>query len=416
LEERLTVTCGIDWAENHHDVALVDPAGKLVAKRRISDDAAGYRQLLELLAEGGDSAEEPIPVAVETARGLLIACLRLTGRKVYSINPMAVARYRERHTVARAKSDHADAMALANILRTDADAHRPLPADSELVQAIAVLARAQQDAVWNRGQLTNQLRSHLKQYFPAALAAFQVRGVGLDSREARAVLAAAPDPAAAAKLSRARLASVLRKAGRQRNIEVWAERLHAVFAGEYLRQLPAVEQAMGHQTRALVMQLDAACRAADELAAAAAEAFAAHPDAEILTSFPGIGPVTGARVLGEIGDDRDRFGDARGLKAYAGSAPITVASGKSLIVRNRKVKNQRLSAAGYVWVFGALPTPEVKMHYDRRRAVGDGHAAAMRNVFNRLLGCLHHCLQTGQNFDPTKAFPPIETRSELAAA
>ncbi len=161
----MAITCGIDLAENHHDVALVDQAGKLVAKRRISDDLPGFQQLLDLLAEVGDSAEAPIPVAIETAietaRGLLVACLRTTGRKVYSINPMAVARYRERRTVARAKSDHADAMALANILRTDADAHRPLPADSELVQAIAVLARAQQDAVWNRGQLSNQLRSHL---------------------------------------------------------------------------------------------------------------------------------------------------------------------------------------------------------------------------------------------------------------
>ena len=332
MEAGLTITCGIDWAESHHDVALVDEAGKLVAKRRISDDVQGYQQLLTLLAESGDSAGEPVPVAVETARGLLISCLRATGRSVYSINPMAVARYRERRTVARAKSDHADAMALANILRTDAGAHRPLPADTELVQAIAVLARAQQDAVWNRGQLSNQLRSHLKQYFPAALAAFQIKGVGLASREARAVLAVAPDPAAAAKLPAARLGSVLRKAGRQRNIEAWAQRLRTIFTSDYLHQPPAVEQAMGRQTLALVMQLDAACRAADELAEAAGAAFAEHPDAEILTSFPGIGPVTGARVLGEIGDDRARFPDARGLKAYAGSAPVTIASGKSRIV------------------------------------------------------------------------------------
>ncbi len=227
-------------------------------------------------------------------------------------NPMAVARYRERRTVARAKSDHADAMTLANILRTDAAGHRPLPADTELVQAIAVLARAQQDAVWNRARLSNQLRSHLKQYYPAALAAFQVKGVGLDSREARAVLAAAPEPAA--RLSAARLRSVLRKAGRQRYIDSWVERLRPIFAAEQLHQLPAVEQAMGRQTLALVSQLDAACRAADELAEAAAAAFAAHPDAEILTSFPGIGPVTGARVLAEIGDDRARFRDARGLR------------------------------------------------------------------------------------------------------
>jgi len=121
-------------------------------------------------------------------------------------------------------------------------------------------------------------------------------------------------------------------------------------------------------------------------------------------------------VLGEIGDDRARFRDAHGLKSYAGSAPITVASGKSLVVRNRKVKNQRLAAAGYVWIFGALPTPEIKEHYDRRRAAGDRHAAAMRNMFNRLLGCLHHCLQTGQTFDPAKAFPPTENRFKPVAA
>jgi transposase len=209
---------------------------------------------------------------------------------------------------------------------------------------------------------------------------------------------------------------VLRRAGRQRNIEAWAKRLRTIFTGDYLHQPPAVEQAMGRQTLALVWQLDAACRAADELAEAAAAAFAEHPDAAILSSFPGIGPVTGARVLGEIGDDRARFRDARALKSYAGSAPITIASGKSRAVRNRKVKNQRLAAAGYVWIFGALPSPQVKELYDRRRTAGDRHAAAMRNVFNRLLGCLHHCLQTGQAFNPDMAFPMPGSHLESAAA
>jgi hypothetical protein len=98
LEAGLTITCGIDWAESHHDVALVDETGKLVAKRRIGDDVQGYQQLLTLLAQAGDSAGEPVPVAVETARGLLISCLCATGRNAYSINLMAVARYRERRT------------------------------------------------------------------------------------------------------------------------------------------------------------------------------------------------------------------------------------------------------------------------------------------------------------------------------
>lgn len=231
------------------------------------------------------------------------------------------------------------------------------------------------------------------------------------------MLAVAPDPATAAKLTTTRLHTVLRRSGRQRGIEAWATRLRGIFSAEYLHQPRLVEAAMGRHTQALVAQLDAACRAADDLAEATAEAFDQHPDAQILASFPGIGTVTGARVLGEIGDDRVRFRDARGLKAYAGSAPITIASGKSLVVHHRKVKNQRLAAAGYVWIFGALPSPQVKHHYDLRRAAGDKHAAAMRNLFNRFLGCLYHCLQTRQTFDPAKAFPasPAQQPQPMAA-
>ena len=143
----MDVYCGIDWAEDHHDIAVVDRDGKLVARRRISDDPAGLAGLLDLLAEHGDSADDPVPVAIETPRGLLVACLRATGRPVYPVNPMAVARYRDRHSVTGKKSDHGDSVVLANVLRTDMGMHRPLAADSELAQAIAVLARAQQDAV-----------------------------------------------------------------------------------------------------------------------------------------------------------------------------------------------------------------------------------------------------------------------------
>ncbi|MFC9645336.1 transposase, partial [Streptomyces mirabilis] len=82
-------TCGIDWAEDHHDVAVVDSGARLLGKLRISDDAAGFQDLLQLLAEHGDSPEDPIPVAIETSRGLLVACLRASGRRVYAINPMA---------------------------------------------------------------------------------------------------------------------------------------------------------------------------------------------------------------------------------------------------------------------------------------------------------------------------------------
>ena len=131
-----------------------------------------------------------------------------------------------------------------------------------------------------------------------------------------------------------------------------------------------------------------------------------HPDAEIITSFPGLGPLTGARVLAEIGDDRSRFQDAKGLKAYAGAAPITRASGKTRSVTHRRIKNNRLNAAGYTWAFAALTaSPGARTHYDRRRDDGDRHAAAQRNLFGRLLGCLWHCLTTGQHYDEATAFP-----------
>lgn len=408
--------CGIDWASDHHDVVLVDDTGSLLARARIDDNADGLGELLQMLAEHGDTAEEPVPIAIETSRGLLVACLRATGRPIYAINPMAAARYRDRHSVSRKKSDHLDAMVLANILRTDAAAHRQMPADSELAQAIAVLARAQQDAVWDRTQAANKLTSHLREYFPGFLAAVGVRREGVNHPIARVLLAAAPTPAQAARLTRPQLRSLLKKAGRRNTIDAEAERLQTALRAPQMRQLPLVEEAMGRQTLALLRQLDAACTSADDLAEAAAESFEKHPDAEIITGFPGLSALSGARVFAEIGDDRARFTDAKGLKAYAGSAPVTRASGKSVAVLARRVKNQRLAGVGYVWAFAAMAHSDgARAHYDRRREAGDRHTAAQRNLFNRMLGCLHHCLTHRVHYSEAVAFP-VPSDSQLAEA
>jgi transposase len=412
----MDVYCGIDWAEDHHDIALVDRDGKLQARRRISDDTAGLAGLLDLLAEHGDTPEDPVPVAIETPRGLLTACLRATGRPVYPINPMSVARYRDRHSVAGRKSDHGDSFVLANVLRTDLHAHRPLPADSELAQAIAVLARAQQDAVWDRTCAHNKLRSCLREYFPGFLAAYANARGGITRPEARAILAAAPTPADAAQLTVPQLRALLRKAGRRNRIDAEAARLREAFHAPQMRQLPLVEDAMGHQALALLRQLDAACAAAADLEQAVTESFNLHPDAGIITSFPGLGAIAGARVLAETGDDRSRFQDAKGLKAYAGAAPITRASGKTRSVTCRRIKNNRLNAAGYTWAFSALTaSPGARAHYDRRKDAGDRHAAAQRNLFGRLLGCLWHCLTTGCEYDETTAFPTTPEKLPRAA-
>ncbi|MGX1975723.1 IS110 family RNA-guided transposase [Streptomyces sp. G7(2002)] len=401
------IYCGIDWAERTHDVALVDDSGQLLAKRHITDDAAGYKILLDLLAEYGDTEDTPIPVAIETSRGLLVAVLRTGKRQVFAINPMAAARYRDRHSVSRKKSDPGDALVLANILRTDMHAHRPLPQDSDLAQAVAVLARAQQDATWNKQQTANQLRSLLREYYPAALDAFAKWNNGLCRPEARELLRTAPTPARAARLTRTQIQAALKRAGRKRGIEAEAERLREVFRADWAHQPPLIEDALGKQMLALLVQLDATCTAADDLAKAVEETFPQHPDAEVITSFPGLGVQLGARVLAEIGDDRQRFADARGLKAYAGASPITRASGKKSSITRRWVKNDRLNHAGYLWAFSAITaSPGANAHYRRRRDDhGDWHAAAQRNLFNRMLGMLYHCLKHRRLFEEHTAFP-----------
>jgi transposase len=410
----VAVYCGIDWAEGHHDIAVVDDEGRLVAKRRIKESPAGLAELISMLAAAGDDPADPVPVAIETPRGLLVAALRAMGRPVYPINPMAAARYRERTSLSGKKSDHVDAMALANILRTDRHLHRLLPNDSPAVRALSVLARGYQDAVWRRTKVLQELRARLVESYPGFLAAFGAAskaGSGrsttqLASSDARAVLAIAPSPAEGLRMSQGRVEAALRRGGRQRRIATRAGQIVAALGVPQLRQDPVVEAAMRAETLVLLGILDAACGAVDELAALLGEAFRAHPDHQIITSFPGLADISGAIVLAEIGDDRSRFVDDRCLQAFAGSAPITRASGKSRHVTRRRTKNNRLAAIGYSWAFtAAARSSPTRDHYLRRRERGDGHPAALRHLFNKMLGQLHHCLATEQRYDPARAFP-----------
>ncbi len=398
----MRVWCGIDWAEHHHDICLVDDDGTQLARRRISDDAAGFTVLAAVLAEHAAGSAEPVPVAIETAKGLLCAALRAAGYQLYPVNPLAVSRYRDRYSVSHAKSDPGDAYVLANILRTDPGAHRPLPADSELALEIRVLARAHQDAIWDRQQTASKLRSLLREYYPAFLATF----TDLTSREARAALALAPTPAQAATLRKASLRAALARAGRRRSIDAETTRIIAGLRAPQLRQPARIEQAMGTQALGYQRALDAAAANVTDLEQALTGSFDQHPDAEIITSLPGLGPILGARVLAEIGDDRSRFQDARGLKAYGGTAPVTRASGKRRSVTRRLVRNKRLCQAGYLWAFSLLTaSPGARAHYDRRREHGDSHPAAARHLANRYLGILHYCLQNNQAYDEARAFP-----------
>ncbi|MGJ0119911.1 IS110 family transposase [Williamsia sp. MIQD14] len=412
----MSIYCGIDWASDHHDVAVVDEHGTPIVTRRIANDAAGVSQLLETLHDAG-RGEADVPVAIETDHGLLVASMVAAGLPVYAINPLAAARYRTRHAVSGAKADVTDAIVLANIVRTDLHAHRPLPADSELAKAIRVLARAHQDAVWSRIAMGNKITALLGEYFPAAVAMVAMLSGGLTRCDVRTILRRAPTPTIAATLTPARLRGLLVKAGRERYIATHAASLRTILSTKHLRQPVMVEEAMAVHLLALLDQYDAAVIAEQRLAAAAAERFNEHPDAPIITSFPGLSTTSGARLLGEIGDDRARFADARGLKAYAGAAPVTRASGKKTVITHRRIKNNRLESVGTFWTLASLTaSPGARAHYDRRRATGDWNRAAQRNLYNKFLGQLHTCLQSRTLYDEARAFGhqqrSIEHRSD----
>ena len=407
----MDITCGIDWAEAHHDVALVDHDGQRLAHQRIDTGVAGFGGLLTLLA---NHVEDPssVAVAIETEKGLLVAALRAAGFTVYAINPRAVARYRERYGQAGGKSDPGDAVVLADILRTDRHLHRPLPALTELGAAVKVLARQHQEAIWACQAAVNRLRSLLVEFYPQALSAFP----NLTHKAALEVLAAAPTPAAGIKLSRSRIVVLLRRSGRGDRPGL-ADRIMAELRDPTLRQPGRVEAAYGVAVEALVANIVVMQAGIAGLQVAMTVEFDQHSDAKILSPAPGLGPILAARVLAEIGDDRARFSAAANLRAFAGTAPITRASGKSKTVRTRHIRNRRLADACHWWAFAAISaSPGARAHYDRRRATGDSHNAALRNLANKLLGRLWWCLQNNQAWDDTAAWHQPNPHQKAIAA
>src|SRR5271166_2976758 len=186
---------GDDWAEDHHDVYLMNDTGARLASRRLPEGLAGIERLHELIAEHAQERDEVV-VGIETDRGLWVDALTAAGYQVFAVNPLAAARYRDRHHVSGAKSDTSDAKLLADLVRTDRHNHRPIAGDSDQAEAIKVLARAHQNLIWARTRHTNALRSALREYYPAALEAFE----DLAERDALAVLGRAPTPEQGAHL------------------------------------------------------------------------------------------------------------------------------------------------------------------------------------------------------------------------
>ena len=394
------VFVGHDWAEAHHDVHVEDAEGRRLARARLPEGVEGVARFHDLVAPWAEDPNEVV-VATETDRGLFVGALIAAGYVVVAVNPMSTSRYRERHSTSGAKSDPGDARVLAELARTDAHNHRPVAGDSDLAEAVKVLARAHQSMIWTRRRQANQLRSTLREFYPAALTCFD----DLTSGDALAVLAVAPTPIRGRGLSRAKIASALRRGGRQRRIEERAVEIQTALRSEQLAAPDFVSEAMGASVAALVAVIGELNVQIARLEAELADRFEQHPDAKVIRSLPGLGMILGARVLGEFGDDPNRYADAKSRKNYAGTSPITRASGKSRVVLARYARNRRLADACYLWAFAALSSsPGARTFYDQRRAGGDTHHRALRALANRLVGILHGCLRHGTLYDEQTAW------------
>ena len=402
------VFVGHDWAEAHHDLHIEDEHGTRLAKGRVAEGIDGVARFHELLAPFVDDPGE-VTVATETDRGLFVAAMVASGYRVLAVNPMSTSRYRERHSTSGAKSDPGDAFVLAELARTDGHNHRPIAGDSDLGEAIKVLARAHQSLIWTRQRQLNQLRSTLREFYPAALEAFPELG----SRDALAVLGVASSPAAGRGLSRSKIASALRRGGRQRRVDERAEQIQTSLRSRQLEAPALVANAMGATVSALVAVAVELGAQIDRLESELGTHFEMHPDAKIIQSQPGLGMILGARVLAEFGDDPNRYADAKSRKNYAGTSPITRASGKHRVVLARYARNTRLADAYYLWAFATLTvSPGARCFYDQRRANGDTHNRALRALGNRLVGILHGCLTHGTLYDEHTAWAH---RTQLAA-
>jgi transposase len=403
---------GDDWAEDHHDVYLMNDAGDKLAARRLPEGLAGISRLHGMIAEHAADPTQVL-IGIETDRGLWVDALTAAAYQVFAVNPLAVARYRDRHHVSGAKSDASDAKLLADLVRTDRHNHRRIAGDSADAQAINVLARAHQSLIWARTRHTNTLRSALREYYPAALEAFE----DLSDRDALAVLGRASTPDQGARLSLSKIRSALKAAGRQRNLDGRALQIQELLRSAQLTAPAAVSAAFGATTRASVGIIVELNHQISDLEAELATHFDAHPDADIYRSLPGLGVILGARVLGEFGDDPNRYTNAKCRKNYAGTSPLTIASGKKRAVLARHIRNRRLYDAIDQWAFCALNASSgARTFYDQHRAAGDTHHQALRALGNRLVGILHGCLRHHTNYNEDIAWAHRQTTPDTTRA
>lgn len=396
----------------------MDETGRRLGAAKLPEGISGIARLHAMIAaqldpDGDlDAQAGQVLIGIETDRGPWVQALIAAGYRVYAVNPLQAARYRERFSVSGAKSDPADAHLLADMVRTDYHQLRVVAGDSALAEAVKVVTRTHKTLIWERTRHTLRMRSALREYFPAALEAFE----DLTAPDTLELLAKAPDPVSAARLTTNQIMAALKRARRHHRDQRTGE-IRAALRTPQLGQPAVVTAAYAVTVQAQTAILGVLNEQIEVLQGQVEAHFGRHPDTEIYTSQPGLGQILGARVLAEFGDDPSRYGDARARKNYAGTSPITRQSGKRKVVLARYVHNDRLLDALGWQAFAAISrSPGARAYYDKQRDRGLGHRAALRQLANRLVGILHGCLKNATRYNETTAWSHHTQEDQLTAA
>jgi transposase len=401
---------GIDWADEHHDVVVLDDAGQRVASLRVAHTAAGLSQLTAFLKGLGDVATHPEHLAciVETTHGLLISTLLEAGLPVYPVNPKTVDRHRK---PSGAKTDAIDAYLLARTGRSDLADLRRLTPDSPLIAELKVLTRDQDTLIQSQTRLVNQLTACLKAYYPVALELFGK----LHQPTTLAFLQAFPTLEQAQAASVAQLTAVLQAAGHPQ-AAAKAAQIRQHLQHPQLQADPVLTRAKARLMLALVAQLQpllAQIAAYDE---EITRLFLSHSDSRAFASLPRAGTRLAPRLLAEWGDERERYPDAAGVQALAGTAPVAFQSGKFVSVHRRYACSKPLRNALHQFAWqSTLQEPWARAYYQRKRREGKSHSMAVRALANQWVRLIYALWLKQEAYDATIFLAAQQTHAPRAA-
>lgn len=372
---------GIDWADDHHDVVVIDEASKSRQTLRVDHSVSGLAQLNSFLKEVTPDSDK-LACIVETNQGLLITALLEAGWAVYPVNPKTVDRKRG---AAGAKTDKIDAYLLAKTGRSDLADLRQLKPDDPLVQELKELTRDEDNLVEMQTRLVNQLTACLKAYYPAAIQLF----TKLHQHSALIFLQTFPTPEQAQLASVEEINQVLKTAGHTRAGE-FAPRIYRHLHQPHLHSNAVTTRTKSRLMLALVAQL---LPLVEQIAAYDKEIeslFLKHSDSEIWASLPGAGKRLAPRLLAEIGDDRTRYEHPTNLQAVAGTSPVLFESGNYSKAHRRMACIKPLRNALYQFAWQSTCQEEwAAQYYRRKRAEGKSHSVALRALSNNWLRIIH---------------------------